>query len=398
MPGVSVTGQIVPARNGSFLDFWLDYPNYVLCLYVSLSLALSVAVYLRPLATYDRYLYAGAVASLRYSDAVTIHRIARAEFDAERTPYRFDIVADEPYFSDVYADSGHFAEQMGLFRAKLGYVALGYTLWRAGLPILVGLRVISAGCFFVTALVLLLWTHEAILSALLLLTPPVLNMGRMVTADPLSTAIIILALFALVRGRALLSACLLIASIWVRPDNVILVMILLIWIIWHRQGHSILVGIGAAVALLSTVLVNRITGLYGWQVLMQHGFIKPEVDPLTHPVAIDLSGYLHALAGLRAIPYTSMTIFLFIAAAAWKLLPRDSTNRKLIPAILATAIARLLIFPNCDDRYFVWAYLFGAVALIQGICSRVRRSSKAQDVKAREGYRRDLTDLICGGG
>ena len=36
---------------------------------------------------------------------------------------------------------------------------------------------------------------------MLLLTPPVLNMGRMVTADPLSTAIIFLALFSLAKKR-----------------------------------------------------------------------------------------------------------------------------------------------------------------------------------------------------
>jgi hypothetical protein len=377
MPSLSVTDQVAPVQNRSSSRNWLGCPNHVLFLYFGFSLAVSVAAYLRPLATYDRYLYAGAVASLRYSDAVTIHRIARTEFDAEPNPYRFDIVADEPYFADVYADPRHFAEQMGLFRAKLGYVALGYVLWRAGLPILVGLRLISAACFLSMALVLLLWTHEAMLSALLLLTPPVLNMGRMVTADPLSTMVITLALFALARGRVLLSVCLLIGSIWARPDHVILVMILLAWVVWDKQCHPLSGAMSAAVALLSAVLVNRIAGLYGWRVLMQHGFIKPEVDPLTHPVAIDLSGYLHALAGLRTIPYTSMTMFALIAVAAWMRMPRNSVFHKLLPVIATSTVARLLIFPNFDDRYFVWAYLFGAIALIRAACSR--GSAKCED-------------------
>jgi hypothetical protein len=355
---------------GSFPVRWFGCSIPVLLIYVCFSVVLSVVAFMRPLPTFDRYLYAGAVASLRYTDPATIHRIARAEFDAQPSPFNFNNVADEPYFVDVHDNPFHFAQQMGLFRVKFAYVVAGYTLWRAGLPILVGLRLISAGCLFVVAISVLAWTHDVLLSCVLLLTPPVLNMGRLVTADPLSTVIIFLGLFAFANRRVSLSICLILASILVRTDNSVLALILFVWMVWNRQIRRSVGGISIGLSALTAFLINHVAGLYQWRVVMQHGFIKPEVDPLTHPVKIDFGGYLHTLAGLRGIPYTSMTVFLLVALVAWKLLPQSSILRKLLPVVGFSIAIRLIIFPNFDDRYFVWAYLLAAVALIHTYRSR----------------------------
>lgn len=271
----------------------------------------------------------------------------------------------EPYFADVYNNPNHFAQQLGLFRVKLGYVATGYALWRAGLPILVGLRLISACCLFIVGMALLAWTRDVFLCPVLLLTPPVLNMGRMVTGDPFSTTVIFLALFALARRNTLLSAILLLASIVIRSDNVVLVLILLLWMIWSQRLRLRTGAAFAALAVTAFALINRIAGLYSWRVLMQHSFIQPEIQPVSHPVSITFVGYLHALAGLRAIPYTFMTVWILVAAAVWRRLPATSIFRHLLPVTGLYVVVRLLIFPNFDDRVFVWAYLLAGVALIQ---------------------------------
>jgi len=344
---------------------WFGCSAFTLFLYVGFCAALAAAAYLRPLPTFDRYLYAGAVASLRYSDPVTLHRIARTEFDMEPSPFQFQNVATDPYFVDVYNDPYHFVQQLGLSRAKLGYVTAGYMLWRLGLPILVSLRLISACCLLVIGVAVLAWTHDAILSAVLLLTTPVLNMGRMVTADPLSSTIIVLALFALAKRRYLFACVLLVISVFVRSDNVLLVLILLTGLIWKRRLRFAAGASCAALAVVTSAVVNQIAGIFGWRVLMQHSFVKPEIEPITHPVSITFAGYLHALAGLRAIPYTFMTVWILVAMAVWKRLPEGSFFRDLLPVIGIYIVVRLLIFPNFDDRVFVWAYLLAAVALIQ---------------------------------
>ncbi len=142
----------------------------------------------------------------------------------------------------------------------------------------------------------------------------------MVTADPLSTAVIVLALLALARKRDLLAACLLVASILVRSDNIVLVESSLSWMIWRKH---IRFSLGALCGALSLPQPHGQPpgGLFGWRIIMQHGFIKPVIEPITHPVLISFAGYFHALAGLRAIPYTFMTIWIFVAAAVWKRLP-----------------------------------------------------------------------------
>src|SRR5271156_1616717 len=73
------------------------------------------------------------------------------------------------------------------------------------------------------------------LSAILLHIPPILNLGRMVTADPLATDVVVLALFALTRNRELLAVLLLLTSIVVRSDNVVLVGILIDGMVWRRH-------------------------------------------------------------------------------------------------------------------------------------------------------------------
>jgi hypothetical protein len=344
---------------------WTGCSVPVLLLYVSFCAILAVAGFLRSLPTYDRFFYAGVIASFRYSDPSTVHRIARAEFDAQPSPFRYESVATDPYYADMHDNPYHFVQQLGFYRVKPAYIVMGYALWRAGLSILVGLRLISATCFFVVGLALLAWTHDALLSAILLLTSPVLNLGRMVTADPLSTTIIFLGLFALAKKRDLMGASFLAASVLVRVDNIVLVLIVLAWMVWRRRIRFTLGFIFGTLALAVTVLINRIANYYGWRVLIQHTFVRPEMEPASHPVLVSFAGYLHALVALRVIPYTFMTIWLFVAAAVWKRLPSGSIFRDLLPPMGICVLIRMAIFPDLDDRFFVWAYLLAGVALIQ---------------------------------
>jgi hypothetical protein len=45
-------------------------------------------------------------------------------------------------------------------------------------------------------------------------------------------------------------------------------------------------------------------------------------------------------------------------------------------------VIRLIVFPNFDDRYFVWAYLFSAIALIH--TSHARSSGKEESTRGHD--------------
>jgi hypothetical protein len=373
----SVTSHLSTTTNKPpMIQNWFGCSGLALFLYTVFCVALTTAAYLRPLPTFDRYLYAGAIASLRYSDPATIHDIARAEFDAQPSPFQFESVASEPYFADVHENFDHFVQQLGFYRVKLGYVAAGYALWRAGLPILVGLRLISAFCFLIVAFLVLAWTRDVILSSLLLLTPSVLTMGRMVTVDPLSTTVVLFALFAFAKQKDVLAAILLVASVLLRFDNLLLVIIMLAWIVWQKHFSLSLGVLFGALALGCVAFTSHFSSYYGWRVLMQHSFIKPEIEPIKHPVSITFAGYLHAVTELRVIPYTYMTIWLFIAVAAWRRLPPKSASRDLLLLAGVCTLARLVIYPNVEDRYFWWAYLLAGIALIQSAHAPILESEE----------------------
>jgi hypothetical protein len=367
MPSTVSMSSIAPREARPLLRTWFGCSGFTLMLYVVFCLALAAAGYFRSLPTYDRFLYAGAVASLRYSDPVTIHRIARQEFDVQPSPFPYKSIPGDAgvYTADLRDNPYHFVQHLGMFRVKMGYVAIGYVLWRAGLHILVALRLVSAFSFFVVGIAVLAWTRDVVLSTILLLIPPILNLGRLVTADPLATAVIVLALFAFARKRELLAVILLLASILVRSDNVVLVGILIAWMVWKRYLRLSRGALFEVLALAMAVAINRIAGLFSWRIIMQHGFVKPVIEPINHPVFISFAGYLHAIVELRAIPYSFMTVWLLVAVAAWKLLPSGSLFRDLLPIVGVSIVVRLAIFPNPDDRFFVWAYILAAVALIQ---------------------------------
>jgi hypothetical protein len=139
-------------------------------LYFVFLAAISVAGFLRPLHTFNRVLYAATVASFQYSDPLSFTRFARQEFDKELDPY-----VSEPQYSEytnaVLENPQVLYNHVWLFKIKAGYVWLGYLLWRMGLPILVGLRLISAVSLFVLGMLLLVWTREELASALLILIP-----------------------------------------------------------------------------------------------------------------------------------------------------------------------------------------------------------------------------------
>ncbi|MGA7314596.1 MAG: hypothetical protein WBX22_11565, partial [Silvibacterium sp.] len=49
----------------------------------------------------------------------------------------------------------------------------------------------------------------------------------------------------------------------------------------------------------------------------------------------------------------------------WKRLPSGSVFRDLLSLAGLYIVVRLAMFPNFDDRFFLWTYLLAAIALIQ---------------------------------
>jgi hypothetical protein len=343
-------------------------------LYFLFLAVISFAGFLRPARTFDRLLYAATVASFRYSDPSTIHAIARQEFDREPERYVADAQYTE-YTNAVLDDPQILYNHVWLFKIKAGYVYLGYVLWRLGFPILAGLRLISAASLFLLGVLVLAWTNDELASGLLMLVPPILNTGRMVTADPLSTLAIIAVLLCWWRKRLNATLFLMLVAVVVRTDNVVLG-ILLVGLLLGTRTLSLGKSLAAVAVLVATALsINHFSGYYGWGVVMYHSFVHPILDPVHHLQRITLAEYFQALriCALQVI-YSPTPVFAFMWLVAWR---RSTGLLKQMLALAAVwSIVRLLMFPNPDERFFVWVYVLVGITVLFSSPSLPTNSSR----------------------
>jgi hypothetical protein len=94
------------------------------------------------------------------------------------------------------------------------------------------------------------------------------------TPDALSTAVVLVALLAITRERADLGCMLLLASIWIRTDNIIVLALALLILAWAKlPGWKAVLYLATGIA--SVMFVNRTAGNYGWTVLFQWSFLPP---------------------------------------------------------------------------------------------------------------------------
>lgn len=104
--------------------------------------------------------------------------------------------------------------------------------------------------------------------------------------------------------------------------------------------------------------------------MFRYTFVGGRYIAYVHP-DLRLSEYLAALAGgVKQIGNQEMALFVLLGLAAVKWLPKTDLLRSLLICVAAAAIWRFLLFPNPEDRYFAWAYLFAGAAFIRALAGR----------------------------
>lgn len=195
--------------------------------------------------------------------------------------------------------------------------------------------------------------------------PVVHNLASYSTPDTLSGALImavfVLALRDPTRTWTVGALGIALLGVAARPDNLMLLGLLLLW---FRYNQRIPTTIMVAVGLLGVawyLLLAKLSGNYGWAVLMHHSFI----DYAELPAALlpDLS--LPTLAAIYLTKLGSSTLFFACAlvcglCAAARFLRRGMTDQlfQALIIMLAFMLAHWLVFPDQKDRLMVASYLF----------------------------------------
>jgi hypothetical protein len=325
-----------------------------LLLYVVFVAALCWICFLRPVSgDFDRYIYEALVRG-RYQDVQEIYPTIKRENPRAEA-------------SSVLDSPEHLAQLEPLYAIRPLYLKMIELVARTGVPVQRAINLISASSLFGIGMVLLGWTRRPGHCALLMVTPAIVVLGRIGTPDALSSLLLLSSAWALVRQRIFPAVLLLLASIWTRTDNILFVVLVLAWLAATSKLSPSQSAIFGVVSAASVLVINHFSGNYGWSVLFRYSFVAGKY-PAEIAGHVSWREYIVALGrGLEKIGGQELALWTLIGVAAWRWLPKSSVLRQLLVPIALAAIARFVLFPTPEDRYFAWAYLIVGACFIEAI-------------------------------
>jgi hypothetical protein len=160
---------------------------------------------------------------------------------------------------------------------------------------------------------------------------------------------------------------LLLVSIWSRTDNILFVILILVWLAGTRKLSLSQAAVLSLIGVASVVVINHFSGNYGWSVLLRYSFIGGR-SPAEIPAHVSLRDYIMVLGrGVEGIGGQELALWTLLGVAAWRWLPKALPSRQVLVPIAMAAIARFLLFPTAEDRYFAWAYLIAGACFVEAI-------------------------------
>lgn len=357
---------------------------------VSLSLA-ALRAYRYPEYSTDGLSYVANVVAMHGAGVKEIHdtvyRAAKAEIPVLAFAHLTGNDATAPAmendsFRDRATNSYHFAEYLPCFAIRPIFTEFVYVLhYWFGVGLLTSIVLIPAVSYWLMGWLVLGWLCRyvaaetaALLSIALMLTPPLWDLPRSTTPDALSALVVLSAVFLLFEQRKLLPGLiLLIASVYVRTDNVILVIFVLAYLSIAesdlRVAHAAVLSV---VAIGSVALINHFAGDYGPKMLyyrIEHvptaiGEFVPSfgVHDYLRDLRMGIAGALHGYY----IPFILMGLVGLLRRASLAIVG-------LTIVTLLYAAAHLIIYPVAETRYF------GVFFAAMGIATASAVSAKASE-------------------
>lgn len=294
-----------------------------------------------------------------------------------------DTPAGQVYRQTVSSDPKALAQQIPLYSIRVAYVGLIRAVGRLGVSYSKASLLIAAVSAALSVLVLsgVLTEARAPIAALPLIaiTSGVMEIGRYSSPDSLALLAALAAVLALLRGSA--SATLFAAILPVtRTDCIGLSLLVLAF--QFAQGRRIQSVVGAIVAAASVLLINRLTGNYGWLTLINLADIAITPYPASLHPSMHIADYLRAYAfGLYgfASNYQFLVYALGVsilywrmrrnypllmgqsAASALQLLIKDRRAACLYFIPIGYAAFHIMLFPHYEARYFTFSAALAAI-------------------------------------
>ena len=282
------------------------------------------------------------------------------------------------------SDPYRFAEFLPFYAIRPLYNRVLSLLSRTGLGLVRSTVFLSTGSYFLLALLLVAWMRKyvalpfaATSATLVMISPPLMTLGRETTADALATLVAFLSLYLIFEKRSLMAGLIvLLASLYFRTDFIVLAgpVLLVCWLeerlkLWQA---SVL----AAVALVSVLSINHFAGDYGIQMLYYRNFIGTPLAPGEMTAHFSFHDYISAFRFGLALAASSFFLpFLLAGGSGFFGPPRI---RAAAGVATSYVLLHFLVLPNWEERWFCVFYLTMGVAAVAAVQSAARSQSLSQ--------------------
>lgn len=260
-------------------------------------------------------------------------------------------------------DPYRFAEFLPLFAIRPLY---NQTLWlvsKTGLGLLHASILVSVVSYFLLGILVFLWISRYVngllafsMACLLMISPPLLALGRDTTSDALATLIAFSSLY-LIFEKQLLTAGLvvLLASIYFRTDNVVLAGPVILVCFIERRLDLLKASVLAMLAVASALSINHFAGDYGIKMLYYRNFIAVPSAPAEMSPQFSFHDYLAAFrAGITLITNSFFVPFLLIGIGGFF---GPKRMRSVAAVTSFYVLLHFLVLPNWQERWFGVFYL-----------------------------------------
>ena len=360
----------------------------ILFLYVILLGGVAIRLYRMPIYSMDSIQYMGNALLMEERDPVRIHQrvydeVRRFVPKVEREGLLgHEVGAPEGQNKsrqERAANPERFAEFLPLFAIRPLY---NQTLWlvsKSGLGLVRGGIFISVVSYFFLGVLAFVWLGKYVsswltlaLSILVMISPPLMSLGRDTTADPLATLVAFASLYLIFEKRRIFAGMiLLLASLYFRTDFVALAgpVILVCW--WEGRIEWWKAAVLGLVAVASVLCINHFAGDYGMGMLYYRNFSGVPVAPGEMTVQFSARNYVSVLrSGITLMMESFFLPFLLLGTAGMA----SRRMRGLFGATLAYVLLHFLILPNWQERWFGIFYL-SATVCVAALAGAAWRSS-----------------------
>ncbi len=345
--------------------------------YLTALFLVSVHLYRTPIYDMDMLGYMGNALLMRTTDVWEIHRRVYADIDRLPKDARLGLLgltgsADQNASRRARADhAGNFAEFLPCFAIRPLYNQLLFMLSPFGM--IRASVLISVVSYFFLGWLMFQWARKhvnevyaATASLVLMLTPPLLTIGRSTMTDAPSILIGMFALFLLMEAEQLfLGIIFVLVSIFVRTDNVVLALPTLAALCYLKRIDLWKAGVLSLMAIASVLVINRMAGDYGLAMLYYRNFVGTPVAPAEMTVRFSLSEYISAFrSGITSALGSFLLGFALLGVIG---VYRNPHLRTLVFITALCSVLHYLVLPNYQERWFVVFYLGMALSGIASV-------------------------------